>query len=67
MEERPWRPCVAQRHKGGQELSTRGKISREMADKKAEEEYRQFNPTQRINSDFDKEVKGLLGKEASKE
>lgn len=48
-------------------LPDKGKISREMADKKAEEEYRQFNPTQRINSDFDKEVKGLLGKEASKE
>lgn len=48
-------------------LPDKGKISREMADKKAEEEYRQFNPTQRINSDFDKEVKGLLGKEAPKE
>ena len=48
-------------------LPDNGKISREMADKKAEEEYRQFNPTQRINSDFDKEVKGLLGKEAPKE
>ena len=48
-------------------LPDKGKISREMADKKAEEEYWQFNPTQRINSDFDKEVKGLLGKEAPKE
>ena len=34
-----------------------------MADKKAEEEYRIFNPTQQINSDFDKEVKELFGKE----
>ena len=38
-----------------------------MADKKAEEEYRLFNPTQKINSDFDKEVKGLLGKNISEE
>ncbi len=45
-------------------LPDKGKISREMADKKAEEEYKLFNPTQRIDSDFDKEVKGLLdGKE----
>ena len=44
-------------------LPDKGKISREMADKKAEEEYKLFNPTQKINSDFDKEVKGLLGKD----
>ena len=44
-------------------LPDKGKISREMADKKAEEEYMLFNPTQKINSDFDKEVKGLLGKD----
>ena len=48
-------------------LPDKGKVSREMADKKAEEEYKLFNPTQKINSDFDKEVKGLLGKDASKE
>ena len=48
-------------------LPDKGKVSREMADKKAEEEYRLFNPTQQINSDFDKEVKGLLGKDTSKE
>lgn len=30
---------------------------------KAEEEYDIFNKTQRIDSDFDKEVRGLLGKE----
>lgn len=33
-----------------------------LSDKKAEEEYKLFNPTQKINLDFDKEVKGLLGK-----
>ena len=45
-------------------LPDKGRISREMADKKAEEEYKLFNPTQQIDSDFDKEVKGLLdGKE----
>ena len=44
-------------------LPDKGNISREMADKKAEEEYKLFNPTQKINSDFDKEVKGLLGKD----
>lgn len=43
-------------------LPDKGKVSREMADRKAEEEYRLFNPTQQINSDFDKAVKGLLGK-----
>ena len=29
--------------------------------KKAEEEYKLFNPTQQIDSDFDKEVRGRLG------
>ena len=47
-------------------LPDKGKVSREMADKKAEEEYRIFNPTQQINSDFDKEVKELFGKEMQK-
>ena len=42
-------------------LPDKGKITREMADKKAEEEYKLFNPTQQIDSDFDKEVRGLLG------
>ena len=46
-------------------LPDKGKITREMADKKAEDEYRLFNPTQKINSDFDKEVKGLLSKDTS--
>ena len=43
-------------------LPDKGKISREMADRKAEEEYKLFNPTQHIDSDFDKEVKELLDK-----
>lgn len=43
-------------------LPDKGKISREEADKKATEEYRLFNPTQKIDSDFDKEVRGLLDK-----
>lgn len=41
-------------------LPDKGKISREMADKKAEEEYKLFNPTQQIDSDFDKQIRGLL-------
>lgn len=37
-----------------------GKISKSHADKKAMLEYDQFNKTQTIHSDFDKEVKKLL-------
>ena len=44
-------------------LPDKGKISREEADRKAEEEYRLFNPTQRIDSDFDKQVRGLFDAE----
>ena len=44
-------------------LPDKGKISAAQAKKKAEEEYDVFNKTQRIDSDFDKEVRGLLGKE----
>lgn len=44
-------------------LPDKGKISAAQAKKKAEEEYEIFNKTQRIDSDFDKEVRGLLGKE----
>ena len=44
-------------------LPDKGKISATQAKKKAEEEYDIFNKTQRIDSDFDKEVRGLLGKE----
>ena len=41
-------------------LPDKGKISASQAKKKAEEEYDIFNKTQRIDSDFDKEVRGLL-------
>ena len=44
-------------------LPDKDKISAAQAKKKAEEEYDIFNKTQRIDSDFDKEVRGLLGKE----
>jgi hypothetical protein len=44
-------------------LPDKGKISREEADRKAEEEYQLFNPTQRIDSDFDKELRGLFDAE----
>ena len=42
-------------------LPDKGKISREEADQKAEEEYQLFNPAQRIGSDFDKQVRELFG------
>lgn len=41
-------------------LPDKGKISREEADRKAEEEYSLFNPKQKIDSDFDKEIRGLF-------
>lgn len=41
-------------------LPDKGKISREDADRKAEDEYRLFNPTQQIDSDFDKHIRGLF-------
>ena len=44
-------------------LPDKGKISAAQAKKKAEEEYDIFNKTQRIDSDFDKEVRGVLDKE----
>lgn len=44
-------------------LPDKGKISAAQAKQKAEEEYDIFNKTQRIDSDFDKEVRELLGKE----
>ena len=42
-------------------LPDKGKISAAQAKQKAEEEYEIFNKTQRIDSDFDKEIRGLLG------
>ena len=44
-------------------LPDKGKISAAQAKKKAEEEYDIFNKTQRIDSDFDKEIRGLLDNE----
>ena len=44
-------------------LPDKGKISATQAKKKAEDEYDIFNKTQRIDSDFDKEVRGDVGKE----
>lgn len=41
-------------------LPNKGGISKQAADKRAEDEYKQFNKTQKIASDFDKEVKRLM-------
>lgn len=41
-------------------LKGKGKISKKDADKKATAEYDRFNKTQKITSDFDKELKRLL-------
>ena len=41
-------------------LEGKGRISKKDADKKAITEYTEFNKTQTINSDFDKEVKRIL-------
>jgi hypothetical protein len=40
-------------------LQGKGKISKLQADKKAIKEYDDFNKTQKIISDFDKEIKKL--------
>jgi hypothetical protein len=44
-----------------QVLEGSGSVSRRDADRRAEGEYEQFNRTQKIISDFDREVKRLLG------
>lgn len=41
-------------------LPDKGSVSRAEADRKAEEEYKLFNPGQQIDSDFDKHLRGLL-------
>lgn len=41
-------------------LPDKGRVSAAQAKEKAEKEYEIFNRTQRIDSDFDKEVKILL-------
>jgi hypothetical protein len=38
-------------------LIDKGKITKQQADQKAEAEYDEFNKTQKIISDFDKEIK----------
>ena len=42
-------------------LPDKGKITAAEAKQKAENEYDIFNRTQRIDSDFDKEIRGMLG------
>lgn len=41
-------------------LTGKGKIAKKQADAKAIEEYNEFNKHQRIDSDFDKEVRKML-------
>ena len=43
-------------------LADKGKISKQKADEKAESEYNEYNKTQKIFSDFDKEIKKMLDK-----
>ena len=43
-------------------LPNRGSISAAQAKAKAEAEYDLFNPTQQIDSDFDKEIRGMFDK-----
>jgi hypothetical protein len=43
-------------------LQGKGSISKQLADQKAKMEYDAFNKTQKINSDFEKEIKKLLEK-----
>ena len=43
-------------------LKDKGKVSAQEAKTKAEAEYVEFNKTQRLTSDFDREVKKLLEK-----
>lgn len=43
-------------------LPDKGHVSATQAKEKAESEYDIFNKTQRIDSDFDKEVRGMMGK-----
>lgn len=43
-------------------LPDKGTISRKMAKEKAEQEYQEFNKTQLIESDFDRELKRIIKK-----
>lgn len=47
-------------------LPDKGKVTREQANERAFAEYEIFNRTQLTESDFDKEVKALLGNKADK-
>ena len=47
-------------------LEGKGRISKKQADKKAKVEYDEFNKTQKINSDFEREVKKLVEKGGEK-
>ena len=47
-------------------LEGKGRISKKQADKKAKIEYDEFNKTQKINSDFEREVKKLVEKGGEK-
>ncbi|WP_250656002.1 virulence RhuM family protein [Alkalimarinus coralli] len=48
-----------------QTLEGYGKVSRKLADQKAHAEYDKFNKQQRIESDFDREIKKRLNKKGS--
>ena len=41
-------------------LENKGLISKKQAEDKAKEEYRAFNKTQRINSDFEREIQKMI-------
>ena len=41
-------------------LEGKGSISKKQADEKASQEYEKFNRTQKIVSDFDKQIKQLM-------
>ena len=48
-------------------LDGKGRISKVDADEKAISEYKEYNKHQKIESDFDKEVKKIIGKNTSEE
>jgi hypothetical protein len=47
-------------------LPNKGSVSAAQAKAKAEQEYDIFNKTQRIDSDFDKRIRGMLDDENDK-
>ena len=47
-------------------LEGKGRISKKQADKKAKVEYDEINKTQKINSDFDKQIKKMMEKGGEK-